>query len=255
MYRMLCSDLRRLFKSKIFYMAVIGYAFVYTAMLPLIMWIINFFAHTPAEYADTELKGQPGTAAIAIAVFVTAFILKEFTEGSIRNKLSSGAKRSDIFLSMAVTSAVAAFAIQAAALASIVISGKLFMAGFLLSGKEILLINLVYVIAAIALAIFDTALMFILGGNQISIFAGTLIAVAMKFLSIMVLEDLYPEVGGPLVSGTKLAVFSFLDKYVPYFHLLDFPRHGWDAYVIGGAALTVISLIAGIIIFEKKDLK
>ena len=33
-------------------MAVIGYAFVYTAMLPLIMWIINFFAHTPAEYAD-----------------------------------------------------------------------------------------------------------------------------------------------------------------------------------------------------------
>ena len=131
MYRMLRADLHRLFRSKLFYAATIGYAFLYTASLPFIMWFISLFVPTELDPADLFIKSEPGTAAIAIAVFVTAFLMKEFSEGSIRNKLSSGVKRSDIFLSSVITMAIAAILIQASALLSVVISGELFTAGFI----------------------------------------------------------------------------------------------------------------------------
>ena len=255
MYRMLISDLRRLFKSRLFYMAVIGYAFIYTSAVPFIMWVVGLFTHEAPEYADTELKGQPGTAAIAIAVFVTAFVMKEFSEGSVRNKISSGTKRSDILLSSVITMVIATVIIQVVSLISILISGNLMMAGFVAAFQEILLINIYYIIAAAAIAVFDTVLMFVLAGNNISLFAGTIIAVVMKFISMMILDDLYPESGETLITGTRLAVFSFIDKYIPYMHLLGFPRFQWSAYVIGGSVLAVTSILVGMLIFEKKDLK
>ncbi len=255
MYRMLCGDLRRLFSSKLFYLGLIFYSFLYTAINPLIMWIINMFIHQKPDFADMEIKGQPGTAAIAIAVFVTAFVMKEFTDGAVRNKLSSGAKRIDIYFSSVLTMIVATIAIQAVSIVSLLISGNVFLAGFVTPLTDILQINVVYLIAAISLTIFDVTLVFIFAGNNASLFTAPFIAVAMKFVAMMVLEDLYPESGEVLISGTRLAVFGFIDKYIPYMHLIDFPRFNWSAYIIGGAVLSAVSLILGIVIFEKKDLK
>ena len=255
MYRMLCGDLRRLFSSKLFYLGLIFYAFLYTAINPFIMWIINMFIHQKPDFADMEIKGQPGTAAIAIAVFVTAFVMKEFTDGAVRNKLSSGAKRIDIYFSSVLTMIVATIAIQAVSIVSLLISGNVFLAGFVTPLTDILQINVVYLIAAISLTIFDVTLVFIFAGNNASLFTAPFIAVAMKFVAMMVLEDLYPESGEVLISGTRLAVFGFIDKYIPYMHLIDFPRFNWSAYIIGGAVLSAVSLILGIVIFEKKDLK
>ena len=255
MYRMLRADLHRLFRSKLFYVATIGYAFLYTASLPFIMWFISLFVPTELDPADLFIKSEPGTAAIAIAVFVTAFLMKEFSEGSIRNKLSSGVKRSDIFLSSVITMAIAAILIQASALLSVVISGELFTAGFISPMKDVLIINGYYAIAAVSLAVFDATLMYIFAGNGASLFVSSILAVVMKFVGMMVLEDLFPESGEVVISGTRLQLFTFLDKYVPYMHLFGFPRYNWDAYVIGGSVLTVISVIVGILIFEKKDLK
>lgn len=255
MYRMLCGDLRRLFKSKIFYMALVLYAFIYTSSTPFIMWVIGLFTHQAPDYADMELKGQPGTAAIAISIFIATFIIKEFSEGAIRNKLSSGAKRSEIFLSSVITMSVAAVMIQAVSLLSIIISGNTLMAGFLSSPKEIIVMNVYYIIAVVSIAIFDTALIYILGGNHVSLFVGAVISVIMKLAAIMVLEDLYPETGETLISGSRLAVFSFIDKYIPYMHLAGFPRFGWSAYVIGGGGLIILSLLIGLVVFEKKDIK
>ena len=121
--------------------------------------------------------------------------------------------------------------------------------------KDVLIINGYYTIAAVSLAVFDTALMYILAGNGAALFVSSILAVAMKFVGMMVLEDLFPESGEVVISGTRLQLFTFLDKYVPYMHLFGFPRYNWDAYVIGGSVLTVISVIVGILIFEKKDLK
>ncbi|MBO6165748.1 MAG: hypothetical protein J6O17_05165 [Eubacterium sp.] len=255
MYRMLCSDLRRLFSSKLFYLGLIFYAFLYTGINPFIMWIIHLFTHDSPGAADIELAGQAGTAAIAIAIFVTSFVMKEFTDGAIRNKLSSGAKRSDIYLSSVITMIVATIAFQAVSLVSILIFGNVFMAGFESPMTYILQINVIYLIAAVSITIFDVTLMFIFAGNNISLFAAPFIAVAIKFLAMMVLEDLYPETGELLISGTRLAVFTFIDKYIPFMHLINFPRFGWDAYIIGGAVLSAVSLILGMVIFEKKDLK
>ena len=84
---------------------------------------------------------------------------------------------------------------------------------------------------------------------------GAVISVIMKFAAIMVLEDLYPETGETLISGSRLAVFSFIDKYIPYMHLAGFPRFGWSAYVIGGGGLVILSLLIGLVVFEKKDIK
>lgn len=255
MYRMLCGDLRRLFKSKLFYSALLVYAFLYTSATPFIMWLIGLFTHNAPDYADVELKGQPGTAAIAISIFVATFIIKEFSEGAIRNKLSSGAKRIEIFLSSVITMSIATVMIQVVSLLSIIISGNTMMAGFLSSPKEIIVMNVYYIIAAVSIAIFDTALIFIFGGNNISLFAGTVLSVIMKLVSIMILEDLYPETGEILISGSRLEVFSFIDKYIPYMHLTGFPRFEWSAYVIGGGGLMVLSLLIGIVVFEKKDIK
>jgi ABC-type transport system involved in multi-copper enzyme maturation permease subunit len=217
--------------------------------------VIDHFRGAAPEYVDTELSGQAGTAAIAIAILVTSFVVKEFSDGAIRNKISSGAKRSDIFLASVITMCIAAFIMQAISMASVIISGNAFTAGFQTSFKDIVMINLCYLIAVLAITVFDTALMFIMSGNNVSLFAVTILAVIVKLASIMILEDLYPESGEVIISGSRLEVFTFIDKYVPFMHLLGFPRFNWDAYLIGGAVLTVVSIILGLVIFEKKDLK
>ena len=255
MYRMLTADLRRLFRNRSFHFILIGYAFIYTSLSPAIIALIDLFKHDPAEYADSFISDQAGTVALVISVFTSLFLIAEFTEGSVRNKLSTGAKRSEIFLSVVVTMIIASFCIQAVSFLSIIISGNLFMAGFESPVSDIILINLVYFIAISSIAAFDTALIYIFTGEKITAFLGTIIAVIMKLASMAVVEGLFAEDGSVKLTGSKLIIFSTFDKYVPFAHLTGLPRYGWDGYITGALILGLFSVMIGLLIFSKRDIK
>ena len=255
MFKLLRADFRRLLRSKLFYQGTIGYAFIYTALIPLIMFLIEVFTKGEHQYLDSELKDQAGTAGIAIAVFVTLFLNSEFAEGSVRNKLSTGARRAEIFLSSAVVSAFTAMCFQVLGFASIYMCGYIFGKGFMLPFMEILQINVVYLLAAVSVAVFDTMLMYVFKGEQITYFLGTVIAVVMKFASAMVFEKLYPEEGVTALTGKKLEIYTFFDKYCHFAHLTGFPRFDWSAYIISAVVVIAVSIAAGIVVFERVDLK
>ena len=124
------------------------------------------------------------------------------------------------------------------------------------SGKIADLLILIGVIAIVGgIAMFSTSLIMIMGGKNISYVIGLGIAFVFRIIDMEVLDKLYPDYGICQLTGTKLKLYTFYDKYVPYAHCSGTPRWEMSSCVIGSVALIVISLIIGMIAFEKKEIK
>jgi hypothetical protein len=114
---------------------------------------------------------------------------------------------------------------------------------------------LIIIMTCMAIGAFSTSLVMIFGGSKIAYVIGLIIAFVMRVLSAQILDKLYPEKGFCTLTGTKLAVYSFIDKYVPYSYLTVRPHYNMSCYVIGCSGMIIISVIIGLLVFNKKELK
>jgi ABC-type transport system involved in multi-copper enzyme maturation permease subunit len=207
-------------------------------------------------YADEIVKLYPSISIFAVTALTITVYISEYTDGIIKNKLCSGAKRSSIFFAAEMSSAFSSFCISAMIQIVMLLVAAIFSEGFNnMTAAEMAFSYTELLVASTSIAIFSTSLIMIMGGKGASYVIGLGIAFVFKIIDMEVLDKLYPDYGICKLTGTKLKVYTFYDRFVPYAHCSGTPRWNMSDCVIGSLVLVIISLIIGFIAFEKKEIK
>lgn len=255
MLRIMYSDLRRAMIDRSVKTGVL-ISLVYPILLYVTYLVIFKIAEfdTPV-YGDELISLYVGISAFILSSIITGFVSREYTDGIIRNKIATGATRTAVFSSAAATSAVVAAVLSAISSAVIMILTFVFTPGFQnYSTKEIGDYLLIMTLAEMSIAVFAAMLVMAFGNFKIALALPLGIAFLMKVLCGIVADKLYPQDGPCLLTGTRLQVYSFIDKYIPYSYVERPMPYGFFTLFMGVMGLTVISMVVGLLIFNKKDI-
>lgn len=283
MSKLLCADIERIRKSKLFWAEVI---FLIGAGLSLM--ILDYRA--TAQYGDSLsvtfaecLFQQSIFIGILSAMFGSLFTGTEYSDGTIRNKLVVGQPRANIYLSSFISCTLASIAQAVVSVAAV------FAVGFLLMGKpEMEAVKFLQLSVALMLlcmayaAIFNLATM-LLGSKSyavtVSLLLAFLLLIYASYLSSRLLEPemiqdfifssngvgtLGDEVPNPYyLSGVKREVYQFLFDFLPGGQTLQLCNPSfWEGLLKHPAliyfysvALAFASNVVGIVLFRRKDIK
>lgn len=256
MLRVLYSDMRASLLNKgirilalVFATYLIGYVIIMSILLHVIAGNVRL-------NADDVLTVYNETSIFVITAATLIIYVNEFMNGTIRNKLCSGSKRSEIFLAAIINSAFMATLLAIMCQTLELILSLIFTNGL----YGLTLADAAYsfsetTISGIAIAIFSTSLIMMMGGTNASYVVGLGIALAFKVFGLSVQQKLYPEKGLVSIKGAKLAIYTFYDRFVPYAHCSGTPRWTVTDVSLGCAVLILLSIITGLIVFNKKELK
>ncbi|MBO4458195.1 MAG: hypothetical protein J5802_10785 [Butyrivibrio sp.] len=254
MFRNLYADTRSILSSRIFGLAMLAvfagqtFDFVITKVIYLVI-----DASISAESIAYFYPSAAGFIVTAATLFITD---REFSNGCIRNKIISGVKRSDAFLSAVCGGMLQAVMYTLFACVVSIFFSSFFTLGFMAESiSEIADRWLVTTMACVAIGVFSTSIVMMLGGNKISYVVGLFLAFAMKVWDNRILGKLYPEKGHCTLTGMNLAVCRFIDRYVPYSYLVARPHYDMGSYIIGCSAMVIFSVVIGLVVFNKRELK
>ena len=255
MFKVLYADTRKLFFQRGLrecLAAVLLYITAYVALIKLVLFFVG-----GELYADDVYTAYSGLAVFLISGCTLIYTVSDYDDGCIRNKLISGAGRPAVFLSAVITGGTQAVLLCAAAFIESVILACIFTKGGLMTMTVAELADywLINTMACIAIAVFSTMLIMILGGKKISYIVGIALAVGFNIFSMEVNDKLYPAQGSCSLSGFKLALYNFYDSYIPYSYLSMRPHHSTLTYLIGAAGLIVSSVIIGLVLFNRKEIQ
>ena len=256
MLRVLYSDMRASLINKgirllagVFAIYLIGYV----VLMKILLYAI---AGGAGLNADDIITVYNETSIFVITAATLIIYVNEFMNGTIRNKLCSGAKRNEIFLAAIINSAFMATILAIMCQTLEIILSFIFTDGL----YSLTLADAAYslsetTISGIAIAIFSTSLIMMMGGTNASYVVGLGIALLFKLFGISVQQKLYPEKGFVSIKGAKLAIYTFYDRFVPYAHCSGTPRWTVTDTLMGSAGLILLAVAAGLIVFNKKELK
>lgn len=248
------ADFMRLFKSKTYAVVVPLTIVGYVLMLLIIEALLGRVYTDTFLYGDTDLRSYAQYSPVVIAILVSIFQGSVFMDGTIRNRIISGNKRSTIFCSACVVNAFMAFSYQIIATLSTIVFSYILLNGFETPMAVIVVNALIYAFAAAALAVFFTMLVFITAKGKLLTVIDPLLSVIVMVAAVFILDKLYPESGVCTLSATVEKIFTFCDEYLPFFHLIGTVRWNlWD-YAIGQVGFAVISLVIGSVIFNTKEM-
>ncbi len=254
MFRVLHADARKL----------LFHGGLRECLLTVTGYLLGFFLlmKLAAHFMGAELYAYDiHSCYSSFAVFlVTACTLmttiSDFSDGCIRNKLISGAGRSAVFLSAEISGVIQALVLSAVACAeSLLLALPLPDGAVPLTAGEIADLWIVNTLASMAIAVFTTMLIMVLGGRKSAFVTGIVFAVGMKIVSMEITDKLYPAQGVCSLSGTKLALYSFYDRFVPYAYLGMRPHHELWVYLAGSCGMILLSVAVGSLIFNRKEIQ
>lgn len=256
MLRIFYSDFRFLFKQlsfKIVTGVVVGYSIFFVVALKL---VIHFVNEGNMISGEDVLSSYNDIATLAITAATLLLLNSDFANGTIRNKLARGIKRSEIYLSSIFNGMLAAVVLTAITVFFEIILALIFTDGFItFTVKEMADNILKLLITASSIGAFTSMFIMVFGGTKIAYFVGFVLAFFFDIIGAMVTNDLYPMSGNCTLEGTKLVLYTAYDRFMPYMHFEEYPR--WDifSYLIGSGVLIAVSIFVGMIIFEKKEIK
>ncbi len=209
----------------------------------------------PFAISMNEFSVYSSAAPVYLAILVTMFLYTEAGEGIIRNKLICGKKRYEIMFSYCIVNAAVAIFLQIVSVFMIAALGFVCGAAFQVQPQEIIRFTVVSALAGVGISIFYTMLYLCFCTEKFAIALPAGIAVIMRILMVFILDALYNDSGIPKVSGMTLTVYKGIDRYFAFSHLTGALRWENASYLVGNLLLIVISLIVGICVFTKKDMK
>ncbi len=254
MFKLLYADSRKLLYHSGMregLITIAGYLVGYTLLMKII-----------AGYMGSDIVADDiHTAYRSVGIlFITACTLmtmvSDFTDGCIRNKLISGARRSEVFLSAEIIALFEGVILTASACVISFILSLLFTKGGLqtMTAAELADHWLISTMSSVAVSVFSTMLIMLLGGNKLSYIVGMVLAIGTHIFNMEVIDKLYPETGLCTLTGAKLAFYRFYDSYVPYAYLSMRQHNGMMSYTLGSIGTILISLIAGLVLFSRKEI-
>lgn len=277
MGNLLSSNFSRLWKDKLFWAGIAVMAgFQAFEMAMLYLDSVQFEI---AYYADQVIYVYAAFAPVAMAVFCSMFLGTEYSDGTLRNKLVIGQRRSAIYLANLAVCFVAGVLFSLAnLLVSLAVGIPLF--GLQASAMEVASHVLVTLLMMLALAAVFTLVGMLCHSKAFTVAISILLVFGFLLSGFIVKQrleapetlsgyemdsngefvEMEPQPNPKYLQGTKRKFYEFLDQFLPGGQMIANSRMMEDggndgmmaAYDIVWLAVTAG---AGIWLFGRKDLK
>lgn len=271
MRELIGANFRRLFKSKLFWGGVLFMYVVAAAELVSTKIELVTGGETAASALDALLYDGALRLSVMMAVFVSVFIGTDYSDGTIRNKIVLGHRRSHIYLANLVVCVSAAIMMQAAHLLALIAPGLALFQGMTTSVYDAAVQILLSMLAVNAFTAVYTAICMVSRSKSDSAIISLLTVIGVTLLSLIFYQELMqPEFvtdsvtsemvrNAYYVSGAKRVVFSILNDMLASSQIMQLENQ----YVVGhierfaiyDLAVMAVSTMCAIFVFRQEDLK
>lgn len=287
MTKLLYAEFSRLFHSLIFKAGVLFSAGL-SIFIIFMRWLDvtqnpEFYHNFPVSYRNADgLIFVGGIYLIfVLAIFIGEFIGREYSDGTIRNKLVCGHTRRNIYLSKLIVCSVACLIFHLLYILVSVLMGILLIDGTTMTIGQLLLSSLAGSFAMAAITALMLFISMLIPHKAAGSVCCLLLALLMMFGSLTIYERLQSEEyydaytytdedTGISISvdrqrnphyptGIKRELYEFLNEYLPFSQLYsivimesEFDLNG--IRIVYDCITILLISSAGVIVFKKKDL-
>ncbi|WP_295073880.1 hypothetical protein [Ruminococcus sp.] len=245
MSNLLAEGFRRLFKGKRFYVVLT----IIMAIPAAACIFIKIFEDSTVNVGDGIVFGMIGTMTMFISVTVGLFIIHDFKNNTIRNKIIIGHSRTNIYLANLIISLVVAFIYQLAYWLVLIVFSKTLQRFESFPCKEIfvnMLFTIVILFAFTSFFVFLCTSIRSTGGFVLSLMLDTIVTMIAGIVYMFVKNELVRDIIDYGLPSTQIDCFKYAPTTVS-------DNLMWMILVDIG--ICIVSTIAGIAIFKKSDLK
>ena len=280
MTKLLHAEFSRLIKTKLFWLGLL--VMITVPLYGVGVRYYDFYIAQEAVWETADGLWFVGGMyiAVVVSVFVSLFIGTEFSDGTIRNKLTVGHSRNEIYLSNLITCTCVSLFYHIVYIAVLFGAGSLLLKSWETPLKILAVMTVLSLAAVVALAAVFTMLAMLIHNRSVGAVTAMLVAMAMLIAAITILNMLqapaYIEnnfvlsVNGEIVQGDPIPNPKYLNdaKREAYQHLLNIIPTGQllqfgnlkytddmlylPLYAVG---ITLVCTIIGVIIFRRKDIR
>ena len=275
MRRLLRADIHSLFLDKVF-IALAVFSFILGLTLPVLGLVNEIRYNEYKEFEDYFFFFLP-VFSLMISSYVSIFVGKSFDWGTVKNKITVGHSRRDIYLSFLIVSMVGTLAFIALFLIPYSVFGSLVYEDMSISFKALVLVLISAVLVLLSVTAISVALMETIGSRVISMIVSLFVVFALLLIGNYA-EELLNE--PEMISNSMIMVdgaFQFADSYPNPRFLAENKRWIYEALrdaTLGGQMSQIMNMecdwirvslysvfssilatLVGCIIFSRKDLK
>ena len=275
MRRLLRADIHSLFLDKVF-IALAVFSFVLGLTLPVLGLVNEIRYDEYKEFEDYFFFFLP-VFSLLISSYVSIFVGKSFDWGTVKNKITVGHSRRDIYLSFLIVSMVGTLVFIALFLIPYSVFGSLVYEDMSISFKALVLVLISAVFVLLSVTAISVALMETIGSRVISMIVSLFVVFALLLIGNYA-EELLNE--PEMISNSMIMVdgaFQFADSYPNPRFLAESKRWIYEALrdaTLGGQMSQIMNMecdwirvslysgfsstlatLVGCIIFSRKDLK
>ena len=275
MRRLLRADIHSLFWDKVF-IALAVFSFILGLTLPVLGLVNEIRYNEYKEFEDYFFFFLP-VFSLMISSYVSIFVGKSFDWGTVKNKITVGHSRRDIYLSFLIVSMVGTLVFIALFLIPYSVFGSLVYEDMSISFKALVLVLISAVLVLLSVTAISVALMETIGSRVISMIVSLFVVFALLLIGNYA-EELLNE--PEMISNSMImvdGVFQFADSYPNPRFLAESKRWIYEALrdaTLGGQMSQIMNMecdwirvslysvfssilatLVGCIIFSRKDLK
>lgn len=275
MRRLLRADIHSLFLDKVF-IALAVFSFILGLTLPVLGLVNEIRYNEYKEFEDYFFFFLP-VFSLMISSYVSIFVGKSFDWGTVKNKITVGHSRRDIYLSFLIVSMVGTLVFIALFLIPYSVFGSLVYEDMSISFKALVLVLISAVLVLLSVTAISVALMETIGSRVISMIVSLFVVFALLLIGNYA-EELLNE--PEMISNSMIMVdgaFQFADSYPNPRSLAESKRWIYEALrdaTLGGQMSQIMNMecnwvrvslysvfssilatLVGCIIFSRKDLK
>ncbi len=280
MIKLLYANFSRIMKNKLFWLCMLV-----MVGLPLYAVGVRYYdyyisSETVWETAD-GLWFVGGTyMAVIQSVFISLFIGAEFSEGTIRNKLTVGHTRSAIYFSNLITCSVVSLFYHLIYIVVLFGAGSFLLKSWNTPVKTLMILTALSLMTVIALSAIFTMLAMLIHSRSIGAVTAMLVAMAMLIASMTIVSMLSAreyidnafvmnEVGefvksDPIpnpryLTGVKREVYQHILNFIPVGQMLQFGnlQDIPQMYFLPWYSIIVVIICTGtgLVIFQRKNIR
>ena len=274
MRKLLSANFSRLWKTKLFLIVLLTAA----VMSGLLLFANQFNSASDIKYMDFPFFSQFIYNPVIFAAFITLFLGTEYSDGTLRNKLSIGHSRGSVYAANLCTSIILSVTFVVAQILVCLGIGLLVFEPFRMPMEYVVTAAITACMTAITFASIFTAFAMNIQSKAVSIISMVGLSFAVMLLVSMIAGVLYaPEMVyeytektangltyGPLVPnpgyicGTARTIAQWVNDILPQGQLYSVYSYDFDRctrWPAMAAVVVVVSTALGYYSFSKKDIK